>query len=187
VVILERIGVLRNYLFMIREFGKNSKLVKIRNEFHYLVLRYLELIFIQQYEYVWYMFNFKAVEASIANFHRLGIEVTDKFVNKANTVVIQCKDFQNFEPEVLPNLVISNLPYGERLGSVEELKPVYKELGLLLRNKMQRPGKAFFLLKDSELLKEMRLQRSRKIVLNNGGLSTYLVTYDVLESSNNKT
>ena len=122
-------GGLWNFLFIIKQCAKSLEKGKIKKGCHWREKRYMELIYIQKYLFgLWIcvLIWIKAVEASIANFNKLGIQVSDKFVNKENTVVIQCKEFQKFEPEVLPNLVLSNLPYGERLSNTEELKSLYK-------------------------------------------------------------
>jgi 23S rRNA (guanine2445-N2)-methyltransferase / 23S rRNA (guanine2069-N7)-methyltransferase len=72
-----------------------------------------------------------------------------------------------------PGLVVTNPPYGERLGDASELGPLYSTLGDLLRRRF--PGwDAFVLTGNLELGKRIGLRPRRRIELWNGPIECRL-------------
>jgi putative N6-adenine-specific DNA methylase len=94
-------------------------------------------------------------------------------------------DFLNVDPPTETGFIVSNPPYGVRMGSEEDLGPFYKEIGDNL--KQHFPGWTVFLLSaDPELPKRIGLQTTRRIPLYNGPLECRLVEYRLVAGSNRK-
>jgi len=94
-------------------------------------------------------------------------------------------DFLNVDPPTETGYIVSNPPYGVRMGSEEDLGPFYKEIGDNL--KQHFPGWTVFLLSaDPELPKRIGLQTTRRIPLFNGPLECRLVEYRLVAGSNRK-
>lgn len=79
-------------------------------------------------------------------------------------------------------LVVCNPPYGERLGEVEGLRPVYFSLAVAV--KQHCPGwRLGVLTANRELAREMRMRPRKVNKLYNGALACELLLFDVLKPS----
>jgi putative N6-adenine-specific DNA methylase len=82
-------------------------------------------------------------------------------------------------------VMIANPPYGERIGSREELAEFYPKLGSAL--KKNYPGwRCHFFTADMRLPKLVRLQPSRRVPLYNGALECRLFEFAIVAGSNRK-
>ena len=82
-------------------------------------------------------------------------------------------------------VMIANPPYGERIGSKEELAEFYPKLGSTL--KKNYPGwRCHFFTADMRLPKLMRLQPSRRVPLFNGALECRLFEIVIVAGSNRR-
>ncbi len=82
-------------------------------------------------------------------------------------------------------VMIANPPYGERIGSKEELAEFYPKLGSAL--KKNYPGwRCHFFTADMRLPKLMRLQPSRRVPLFNGALECRLFEIAIVAGSNRR-
>jgi 23S rRNA (guanine2445-N2)-methyltransferase / 23S rRNA (guanine2069-N7)-methyltransferase len=71
-------------------------------------------------------------------------------------------------------LLVTNPPYGQRLGDVEQLGPLYEQLGDLLRRRF--PGwTGYVLTGEPALAKRIGLRPTRRIVLYNGAIECRLL------------
>ncbi|MCA9735881.1 MAG: RNA methyltransferase [Deferribacteres bacterium] len=75
-------------------------------------------------------------------------------------------------------IVICNPPYGERMGEIEELKGVYREIGNVFKRNFCG-NKGFIFTGNLELLKSVGLKTSAKHILYNGPLECRLAAYDL--------
>jgi len=82
-------------------------------------------------------------------------------------------------------VLVANPPYGERLGSEEELADFYPALGNALKQRFAG-WKCWFLSADTRLPKLIRLQTSRKIPLFNGPLECRLYGFEIVAGSNRR-
>jgi putative N6-adenine-specific DNA methylase len=82
-------------------------------------------------------------------------------------------------------MLVANLPYGERMGNLEELAELYPKLGDALK---QRFGgwTAYLFTADKAILKLMRLSPSKRIPLFNGAIECRLLEYKIVSGSNRK-
>jgi putative N6-adenine-specific DNA methylase len=80
-------------------------------------------------------------------------------------------------------VMVANPPYGERIGSKEELAEFYPRLGSAL--KKNYPGwRCHFFTADLRMPKLMRLQPSRRVPLFNGALECRLFEIRIVTGSN---
>ena len=82
-------------------------------------------------------------------------------------------------------ILITNPPYGIRLGKTEDVKPLYSELGDFLKQKCSGTS-AFIYMGDPQLRKSIGLKTSRRVPLVNGKLEGVLVQIDSYEGSKRK-
>lgn len=75
-------------------------------------------------------------------------------------------------------LVVTNPPYGERLGEIESLRPLYNELGAQLKQSFLG-WQAAVLTGNPELGKQMGLRAKRYYALWNGTIACQLLLFDV--------
>ena len=81
-------------------------------------------------------------------------------------------------PGVDYGLVITNPPYGERLGDHAEMPKLYRAVGDTLRARFSG-WRAAVLAGDVELGRAMQLHADKRYVLYNGALETVLLTFDL--------
>lgn len=81
-------------------------------------------------------------------------------------------------PGVTTGLVITNPPYGERLGEREEMPRLYRALGETLRARFAG-WRAAVLAGDAELGRAMPLRADKKYALYNGALETVLLLFEL--------
>jgi len=80
--------------------------------------------------------------------------------------------------ELKNGLVLSNPPYGERLGEIESLKMLYAHLGERLRNEFQG-WRAGVFTGNPELGKQMGLRADKKYKLFNGTIPSELIMFTI--------
>ncbi|WP_151172841.1 bifunctional 23S rRNA (guanine(2069)-N(7))-methyltransferase RlmK/23S rRNA (guanine(2445)-N(2))-methyltransferase RlmL [Pseudoalteromonas ruthenica] len=79
-----------------------------------------------------------------------------------------------------PGVVIANLPYGERLGSMAEILALYRQLGHQLKQGFCH-WRSALLVSDAELLKLFKLVKHKQYKFKNGPIDTVLALYDITE------
>lgn len=89
------------------------------------------------------------------------------------------EDFRLFIPKIKPNFVMTNPPHGLRLGEVEPLRSLYRELGNFCKNNIEKPGRAFIFTGSLELSKEVGLAAKNRHVVDNAGIDSRLLEYDI--------
>lgn len=92
-------------------------------------------------------------------------------------VMWQKGDMLETEPPA-PGIILFNPPYGQRLGEVEELKQVYRQIGDFLKRRCTGCT-AYILVGNLELAKFIGLKAARRIVLYNGPIECRLLKYDL--------
>ncbi len=85
-------------------------------------------------------------------------------------------------PEV-SGVMVANPPYGERIGSPEELAALYPKLGDALKKKFAG-WSCFFFTADQRMAKLIRLQPSRRTPLWNGAIECRLYEFRIVSGSN---
>jgi putative N6-adenine-specific DNA methylase len=82
-------------------------------------------------------------------------------------------------------IMVANLPYGERMGELDEMRELYPKLGDVLKQKF-KGWNAYLLTADLAMPKYIRLSVSRRTPLFNGALECRLFEYKVVAGSNRK-
>ncbi len=82
-------------------------------------------------------------------------------------------------------VLVANLPYGERMGELDEMRVLYPQLGDALKQKF-KGWNAYLLTADLAMPKSIRLSVSRKTPLFNGALECRLFEYKMVDGSNRK-
>jgi 23S rRNA (guanine2445-N2)-methyltransferase / 23S rRNA (guanine2069-N7)-methyltransferase len=75
-----------------------------------------------------------------------------------------------------PGLLVANPPYGERLGSEEELRPLYEELGRVLKERFTG-WKAAVFSGNPGLVMRLGIRARRRYTLYNGAIECRLFTF----------
>ena len=76
-------------------------------------------------------------------------------------------------------ILITNPPYGKRVGDLNELTDLYPKIGDILKNKFVG-WSAYFLTGDALLPKSIRLSASRRTPLFNGAIECRLLEYKIV-------
>ncbi|HUW25519.1 MAG TPA: class I SAM-dependent RNA methyltransferase [Gallionella sp.] len=82
-------------------------------------------------------------------------------------------------------VLVANLPYGERMGELDELADLYPKLGDALKKKFGG-WTAYLFTADKAILKLMRLSPSKRTPLFNGAIECRLLEYKIVTGSNRK-
>ncbi len=124
--------------------------------------------------------DFRAVRAARQNLEAAGL---------SNVVQVQQLDVLESPAPALPEgttgTLLSNPPYGVRIGEDEALAALYPQLAASLKRNFAG-WNAFFLTSDLRMPKLMRLSPSRKTPLFNGPLECRLFEFRMVAGSNRK-
>ena len=93
-------------------------------------------------------------------------------------VSFEVKDIADLSGRPGPGVIICNPPYGERLGEVEELKPLYQVMGEVFRNRF-RGWSAFVLAGNPRLARHIGLKPASRTQLFNGPIECQLLRFDL--------
>ncbi|MDA3862217.1 MAG: class I SAM-dependent RNA methyltransferase [Melioribacteraceae bacterium] len=99
----------------------------------------------------------------------------------SEAIELSCKKFQDVE-HFENGLLVTNPPYGIRIGTNAEVKILYKELGDFLKQKCKGTT-AFIYTGDPSLRKSIGLKTTRRIPLVNGKLEGILMQIDSYDGS----
>ncbi len=119
--------------------------------------------------------DFRAVRDALANVERAGLRTR---------VHIEKRALADCAPPAIPakGIVVTNPPYGERLGDLATLEPLYAEIGDVLRRRF--PGwTGYVLAGNPELAKRIGLRPKRRIVLYNGAIECRLLSFPISETA----
>ncbi len=98
-------------------------------------------------------------------------------IKGGKNILITRKDFRDIE-SIENSIIISNLPYGKRMGDIDEVGELYQEFGDFLKQRC-KGSKAFLLCGSTNLVKKIGLRTSRKIPMFNGPIETRLVELNI--------
>lgn len=102
----------------------------------------------------------------------------------SDSVDLSCKPFQQAK-EFVNGTLITNPPYGLRLGEIKEVQVLYKEIGDFLKANCTGTS-AFIYTGNLELRKHIGLKTTRRIHLDNGKLEGVLLQIDSYKGSKKK-
>src|SRR6185369_12587785 len=96
----------------------------------------------------------------------------------ADHIALAREAISELAPPPGPGVMIFNPPYGMRLGEQEALKPLYKEIGDVMKKRCTGYT-AYLFTGNLELAKSVGLKASRRIVLFNGPIECRLLKYEL--------
>ncbi|BBJ00522.1 RNA methyltransferase [Ferrigenium kumadai] len=103
----------------------------------------------------------------------------------AECVQLKQANVLEITPPAEQGTLVANLPYGERMGELDELAELYPKLGDALKKKFGG-WTAYLFTADKAILKLMRLSPSKRIPLFNGPIECRLLEYKIVAGSNRK-
>ena len=95
------------------------------------------------------------------------------------SVEIIQEDFRRGKVSTAPNLIVTNPPFGVRLGSPEQWMTLYSALGDLMKQVTKKPARGAVLTSSPELAHSIRLKPTKKIPIWHGGLNCTLLLFDL--------
>ena len=123
----------------------------------------------------------------------IGIDISDSMIIKtrrnlrtfpfARDVKTNINSFDSISNSETPYFVLTNPPYGERMG--EEVEELYAEIGTWLKNKMT--GTNFWMISSNmNALKCIALKHSKKVKVFNGNIECSFRQYEMYSGSKKK-
>lgn len=116
----------------------------------------------------------KVLEAAANNIARAGL---GDFIQLKRANIEQLTKPSSWEQ----GLILTNPPYGERLGDVETLKHTYQDLGRVMKNQFAGWTLGVFT-GNADLARELRLRSSKRYKLFNGTIASELILYELLSA-----
>jgi putative N6-adenine-specific DNA methylase len=114
------------------------------------------------------------------------VEMARKSALKARVeryVTFATRRFQDAEPPAERGILVTNLPYGDRIGGTEgDIRRLYEEVGDTLKQKFSG-WHATILAAEASPYKSIGLRPSRTIRLMNGSIPCRLLLYELYEGS----
>lgn len=109
------------------------------------------------------------------------VEIARENVERAgmsHLIQLSVAPFEDSTPPEPKGMIITNPPYGVRIGEVQEWIPLYQKIGSTLKH--QYSGwKAGVIASEKELFHAISLKPSKKWAINNGGLKSQFAIYDL--------
>ncbi|CAM8369348.1 COG0116 Predicted N6-adenine-specific DNA methylase [Candidatus Methylopumilus universalis] len=120
--------------------------------------------------------DLRAVRVTRHNLKVAGLEEVAKVLQS---------DFVKLEPPTSEGVLVTNPPYGQRIGEDEDLKEVYPVWAKHMKESFGG-WDTYFLTADLEMPKDMRLKPTKKTPLFNGALECRLFEIKMVAGSNRK-
>ncbi len=120
--------------------------------------------------------DLRAVRVARHNLKVAGLEEVTKVMQS---------DFIKLEPPASEGTLVTNPPYGQRIGEDEDLKEVYPAWAKHMKESFGG-WNTYFLTADLEMPKDMRLKPTKKTPLYNGALECRLFEIKMVAGSNRK-
>lgn len=118
----------------------------------------------------------EAIQAATQNARTAGVEQLIEF---------QVCDFADTPVPPEPGVMILNPPYGERMGEITALEPVYKQIGDFFKQKCQG-YRGYVFTGNLDLGKMTGLRSSRKILFFSGNIECRLLGFELYAGSKRK-
>ncbi|AOR23930.1 THUMP domain-containing class I SAM-dependent RNA methyltransferase [Clostridium taeniosporum] len=113
-----------------------------------------------------YDINYRVLKVAMENAQKAGVDKYIKF---------QKRDFMNFSSSKKNGFIVSNPPYGERIGERETLQPLYKYMGQMKRKLNDWDFNILTSIDGFEKMLDLKATKNRK--LYNGTIKCYYYQY----------
>lgn len=111
----------------------------------------------------------QVLKAAKANARNAGVD---------HVIEFKSESIATFTPPVEKGLMITNPPYGARIGDEDNLRDVYRDLGHTLKHSF-KGWDAWILSGNKELIGDMKLKATRKHFVYNGNLECRFLKYSM--------
>ena len=118
--------------------------------------------------------DLRAIRVTKSNLEEAGLK---------SAVELSCKSFNDIVPPTKGGVLITNPPYGVRIGEDEDLAKAYPLWASTMKKKLSG-WRTYFLTSDLRMPKLMRLSPSKKTPLYNGALDCRLFEIKMVAGSN---
>lgn len=111
--------------------------------------------------------------------HPSAVAIADKTLRRAevdHAVTLTEGPVSAYVPPQPPSVVVTNPPYGVRLGAGEDLSGTYRDLGDFLKQRCEG-AEAWVLSGDKHLTRHLRLRAEQKVPVRNGALDCRWLCY----------
>ncbi|OIQ82910.1 ribosomal RNA large subunit methyltransferase L [mine drainage metagenome] len=130
--------------------------------------------------------GFQHIYGSDSDLHAVRIARQNlKQAGLLDAVRVEHREMTQLEAPEAAGILVTNPPYGVRIGELEELAALYPRMGETLKRKFAG-WNAYFLTSDLRMPKLMRLAPSKKTPLYNGPLECRLFEIKMVAGSNRK-
>ncbi|ELS02673.1 putative N6-adenine-specific DNA methylase [Xenococcus sp. PCC 7305] len=113
--------------------------------------------------------DFEIIDQAYTNAENCGLGEQIQFMQK---------ELSEVQPPAEKGVIICNPPYGQRLGTTEELEDLYKMLGDIFKQRF-KGWTAYILTGNKQLAKKVGLRTSQRIPVYNGSLACTLLKYEL--------
>ncbi len=93
-----------------------------------------------------------------------------------DVIKLQHAELDDLQPGVPPAILVTNPPYGERLGDMGEVERTWAALGAFLKS-LRPPMTAYVLSGEPSLSRQLRLRASRRFAVRNGPIDCRWLQY----------
>jgi 23S rRNA G2445 N2-methylase RlmL len=122
-----------------------------------------------EFKFYGYDLDKKVLQMAKDNARRAGVDHVIQFKSESIATVT---------PPVEKGLLVTNPPYGARLGEEDNLRDVYRDLGFTLKHRF-KGWDAWILSGNKDLILDMHLKASRKHFVYNGPLECRFLKYSM--------
>lgn len=113
--------------------------------------------------------DFRSVRVALTNVEKAGFQ---------GRIHVEKRELAQVERIAEKGILVTNPPYGERLGEVEALKPLYRLIGDTMKQKL-KGWEGYVFTGSPELSKNVGLKATQRIVLFNGPMECRLLKYEI--------
>lgn len=118
----------------------------------------------------------RVIQLAKDNAKRAGVDHIVDF--RVDTVATAAPPVRKEGPALAKGIVVTNPPYGVRLGDEDNLKDVYRDLGYALKHQFTG-WTAWVLSGNKDMMGEMRLKSTRKFPVYNGNIECRFLKYEM--------
>ena len=115
-----------------------------------------------------------AIEAAKSNLENAGL---------ADMVKLKKANILDLDAPAESGVMIANLPYGERMGELDEMRKLYPKIGNLLKRNFTG-WKACFLTSDLKMPRFIGLATNKRTPFKNGSLDCRMYEFKMVAGSN---
>ena len=120
----------------------------------------------------------KTIAYDIENFSLKATQLNLEASDLSDFVQVIKEDATQIDNELDAGVIVTNPPYGERLGEDEDLENLYYDFGENLKKNFKN-FRAYVFTGNLPLLKKISLRTSKKVILYNGAIESRLAEYQL--------